>query len=147
MKRCSKCGQGKPCTEFYRATKRKDGLQDRCKDCTRIGMKEWRGASPENAQRAVDASRWSNRKRLYGVDEKRFNEMIKEQNHKCAICSSAIGISAHVDHCHTSGKVRGLLCSPCNRALGLFRDSLDNVILAAQYLKGHMHDSRSTSSA
>lgn len=73
----------------------------------------------------------------YGLEPETKAAMIEAQNNKCAICGYQFGQKIgdmHVDHCHTTGKVRGLLCDLCNRGLGYFCDSPDNLNTAAQYL-------------
>ncbi|WP_425545633.1 endonuclease VII domain-containing protein [Glutamicibacter creatinolyticus] len=66
-------------------------------------------------------------------------ELSESQDHKCAICGDPYGMESlkhplYVDHCHQTGKVRGLLCSRCNTGLGLFRDSPDLMLAAVTYL-------------
>lgn len=68
--------------------------------------------------------------------------MLREQNNKCVICGQEIflfgsspKLTAHVDHDHKTGKVRGLLCPECNIGLGKFRDNPDYLLKAASYLK------------
>lgn len=81
--------------------------------------------------------------RVYGITESEYRKMLKEQDNLCAICGSKgflIGNNGHtellaVDHCHETAQVRGLLCHNCNRALGLFQDSIDNLKSAIQYLR------------
>lgn len=84
---------------------------------------------------------FSMRARLYGVDEARFLAMLAEQDGRCAICGTEewggkSGVP-HVDHCHDSTKVRGLLCAGCNNGLGLFRDDPARLRAAATYLEAH----------
>lgn len=82
-------------------------------------------------------------KRVYGILAKDYKEMHKKQNGLCAICYSP-GFNMKdlnepqlvVDHCHSTGKVRGLLCHNCNRALGLFQDLVGVVENAKRYLEG-----------
>lgn len=66
-----------------------------------------------------------------------YNELLQSQEFKCAICSEDISeqSQAHLDHCHTSGTVRGFLCGQCNKALGLFKDSKDSLRKAIAYLE------------
>jgi hypothetical protein len=71
-----------------------------------------------------------------GLDE--YNRLLVNQDYKCAICGrheSNITRRLAVDHCHTTGKVRGLLCGPCNTGLGLFKDSPSFLTNAINYLK------------
>lgn len=66
-----------------------------------------------------------------------FDEMVLAQNGVCAICGSAPnGHPLHVDHDHTTGAVRGLLCQQCNTGLGNFRDDIALLDRAMQYLRG-----------
>lgn len=60
--------------------------------------------------------------------------MFSEQKGLCGICKKGIDESSHVDHCHSTGKVRGLLCRPCNSGLGLFSDSTRLLKSAITYL-------------
>jgi hypothetical protein len=57
------------------------------------------------------------------------------QEGKCKICSE-FQHRLHIDHCHTTMKLRGLICGPCNRALGLMRDNPEALRNAARYLEG-----------
>lgn len=60
--------------------------------------------------------------------------MLTKQKGLCAICHKKM-IKVNIDHCHATGKVRGLLCPECNRGLGLFYDDANRLISAAEYLK------------
>lgn len=92
------------------------------------------------------------RKRMYrlkyNITIEDYNLMLKDQNYSCAICETDTpggrSIHFHVDHCHTTGNVRGLLCAMCNFGLGAFRDSLTDLASAIKYLKNSNDDNRST---
>ena len=80
-------------------------------------------------------------KRVYGIDSAQYYKMLEDQEGKCAICKSDSNNTSHqsknkmfIDHCHTTGQVRGLLCSKCNHALGLFDDDTENLKSAISYL-------------
>lgn len=83
----------------------------------------------------------------YKITYEEFLKLKEEQNNVCKICkktelfntkNKTDSMNLAVDHCHITGKIRGLLCLKCNRALGLFEDSIDNLNQAIQYLKdGH----------
>lgn len=75
-----------------------------------------------------------NRYGKYGITKEAFNEMLISQNRECAICKCNIDDSSHIDHCHSSGNVRGLLCRSCNHGLGNFKDSVNNLSNAIKYL-------------
>ena len=77
----------------------------------------------------------------YGITVEEYEQMFIEQDYKCKICGTngfKIEPNARqllaVDHCHTTGMVRGLLCHNCNRALGLFQDDVRNLSNAIAYL-------------
>lgn len=80
-------------------------------------------------------------KRTYGITMEDYNRMFDEQEGLCCVCDKPGWTMADhhkltlvVDHCHASGDVRGLLCHNCNRALGLLKDSTENLQRAIQYL-------------
>lgn len=82
-------------------------------------------------------------RKKYDLTLEEYDEIFKEQKGLCAICNSegfAIARNQRqmivIDHCHSSGKVRGLLCHNCNRALGLFQDNVENLKNAIRYLEG-----------
>jgi hypothetical protein len=68
----------------------------------------------------------------YGIEFADYERMLDEQDGHCAICPSTEDL--HVDHCHSTGVVRGLLCGPCNRGIGLLRDDTERLLAAARYL-------------
>jgi hypothetical protein len=74
--------------------------------------------------------------RKYGLTLAAYEELVLWQGARCAICPTAHTDQdpLHVDHCHSTGKVRGLLCGPCNRALGLMKDDTDRLGAAIRYL-------------
>lgn len=78
--------------------------------------------------------------REYGISLDQYNELLKAQEGKCSICGATDPRHSHkesliVDHCHKTGAIRGLLCSPCNVALGHFQDSPSLLRTAAAYLE------------
>jgi len=90
----------------------------------------WRKANPEKAKN-------SELKKMYGITLEDYNKMSSSQKHVCKICGDdePYNTSLAVDHCHATGKVRGLLCSNCNRALGFMKDSVEILQNAIKYLK------------
>lgn len=74
--------------------------------------------------------------KLYGMSEKDYTEMYLRQNGSCAICFESKP-KLVVDHCHTTGQVRGLLCTPCNLGLGHFYDDEHRILSAHAYLHGN----------
>lgn len=79
------------------------------------------------------------RVKLYGLTLDEYEAYLKQQDNCCAICGTPFANTnrktrPHIDHCHSSGEVRGLLCSRCNLAIGLLEDSQDNLQRAIDYL-------------
>lgn len=110
--------------------------------------------NPENLRKqckACEAKRRRNHhlKSLYGLCADKYQELRKRQGGRCPVCTGLLrppkcfgqgkrhaGNVGHVDHCHKTGKVRGILCSNCNRALGLLGDSVLCLSRAIEYLQG-----------
>ncbi len=105
--------------------------------------KKWVKNNPEKAK----LMRWRGHiKFAYKITAKEYDQMIEDQNGLCKICNNPEMTmnmlkdgfkKLAVDHCHTTGKVRGLLCVKCNGALGMFQDSIDNLKSAILYLSSH----------
>ena len=80
-------------------------------------------------------------KRRYNLDEESSYLLVEKVIYKCECCgfkySNNCKRKLHVDHCHKTGKVRGVLCHSCNLALGLLEESIDRVLLLKEYIKGH----------
>lgn len=75
------------------------------------------------------------RLKKYGLTPETFAEMLTSQGGKCAICRQPPKeFNLHVDHCHSTGRVRGLLCKRCNQHIGAFEDSPALLRRAAEYL-------------
>lgn len=75
----------------------------------------------------------------YGVTLAQYNAMLEKQGGGCAICGAVTnknGKALFVDHCHDTGKVRGILCYRCNTGLGSFKDNAVLVAKAVSYLNG-----------
>jgi hypothetical protein len=88
----------------------------------------------KRVQRAEKA-KWSRIKKEYGLSELDVAKMLNKQNYECVICSVNIKARYHIDHCHLTGKVRGLLCQKCNQAIGLLQENESLFFKAAQYIK------------
>tara|TARA_R110000851_G_scaffold1093_1_gene3801 strand:- start:1093 stop:1539 length:447 start_codon:yes stop_codon:yes gene_type:complete len=83
------------------------------------------------------ARRSTNLKSNYGITLVEYNIMLESQGGTCKICDATKetnGRALPVDHCHTTGKIRGILCDTCNRSIGLLGDDIDLLISAAFYL-------------
>ena len=82
------------------------------------------------------------REKKYGISPEDYDTMLKEQDNKCKICLVSFTTlklqNIHVDHCHTTNQIRGLLCSCCNGGLGFFKDNTETLTNAIVYLE-HTH--------
>lgn len=145
MKVCRKCRASKPLSEFYSCKDTKDGRVGCCKKCFIQSSREWalknlsRRKKTErlwkrNNPERVRKSQRAYGLRKYGITESDFIALATRQDNRCAICRELSSQAFHVDHCHTTGKVRGLLCNRCNRGLGFFRDCANLLVAAQNYL-------------
>ena len=125
MKTCAKCGEEKPIDQFPKDRRSPSGVYSYCRVCSREKTKQQRLKNP-------NAVREAHLKGRYGLDIEQFTELLKAQDHKCAICGDETILC--VDHDHKTGEVRGLLCHPCNLALGKLKDSIPNLKNAIRYL-------------
>ena len=116
-KRCPQCEVVKPHSERERNTSTSDGWASYCRACR------------------AERNRVSYFKRKYGLTEAERAALIASQRGVCCICLSAPAV--HVDHCHKTGRVRGVLCFNCNSAIGLLRDDPETLNRAADYLEGN----------
>jgi len=122
---CTQCGILKPRSEYYKSTR--DGNVSKCKICT--------GINRENRRL----------KKLYGITLEEYYKILEEQNHKCLICGSNENSGwgkFHVDHNHKTNKIRGLLCSNCNTAIGLVKENPFVLLKMIKYLKGEKEDEK-----
>lgn len=74
----------------------------------------------------------------YGITIEEYNQLLINQNYSCKICfknKEELEEALCVDHCHTTGKVRGLLCHSCNMGLGKFKDNKQLLLNAIEYIK------------
>ncbi|MCX6998918.1 MAG: endonuclease VII domain-containing protein [Candidatus Sumerlaeota bacterium] len=82
-------------------------------------------------------------KNKYGISEAEYEKQLAKQRGKCAICGKEFDFknknidTIHIDHCHTTGRLRGLLCGECNKGIGFFHDSPELLLAAINYLKNH----------
>jgi len=141
MRTCNICNKSKPLTEFYQTVRngKPYGYHGKCKSC--YVKKQQENYTPEKG-------RDKNLRHSYGITIQEYNEMLDYQNGKCATCGttepggrkSGRGGGTNVfvvDHCHTTGKVRGLLCHSCNRAMGLLGDNVHIIEEMIKYLQKH----------
>lgn len=130
-KTCCHCQQEKNILEFNKNKQGKFGRHSRCKTCTRKEGKEIYKRLGKNHYLLS----------TYGINEQELQNLFDLQNGRCAICYTPLQLgerskrSACVDHCHNTGKVRGLLCNHCNKGLGMFLDNTQILASAITYLE------------
>lgn len=144
MKQCSVCKQFKNLSEFYNSSKTKDKKYPRCKLCDKEARRLWTYRNPDRSYRSL---RGRQLKFVYGITLEDYEILLQNQNGCCAICSTTTNtikqtkitsnkyLHFAVDHNHNTGKIRGLLCNQCNRALGMFKDDPTLLLKALNYLK------------
>ena len=160
MKICARCNEEKSFDQFG---KKGNGYQSYCIPCRRIKQKEWIAADPKRSEkvrkRAADwaknnpervkasndkyrkknlktikeRSAHQHRKRTYGLSEEDYTRILEKQNGLCAICQSDIKL--WVDHDHSTGIVRGLLCPSCNTLVGYIETHGSLIDRASKYIK------------
>lgn len=96
--------------------------------------------SREALRRHPERRRASKRHSLYGLSARDFDALFLSQGRRCAICQTIDPgrRSFAVDHDHTTGRVRGILCGRCNAVLGLAKESVETLARAIRYLKEEM---------
>lgn len=95
--------------------------------------KSWQARKPESILK-------KRLKKYYGITVEQFEAMYSAQDGTCKICNRACpsGRRLSVDHDHSNGQIRGLLCMKCNKGLGSFEDNKENMARAISYLKGEL---------
>jgi hypothetical protein len=138
VKRCTRCGREQKLLAFRKDPRSGDGLQCYCAGCMNVIQQKWRRAHPKQVK---VQSRKTHLSRHYGITVDEYDALMASQGGVCAICGrtetqvNQWGVKRlSVDHDHTTGRVRGLLCSACNRGLGQFQDNLTRLVRAASYL-------------
>lgn len=134
QERCSRCGEVRtgrhpsycsPCASEYRAES----------PCPKCGAKK-DGPNGTKSPYCVPCYRAHRLMKSYGITPEDFDKMLAEQDGVCAVCSGdGDGREWHVDHCHDSSRVRGILCGKCNMGIGLLGESAERLRLAADYLE------------
>lgn len=167
LKRCTRCRVEKPLAEYNKSKNAKDGLQHRCRDCGRALCREWysqnaeteryksrrrmRIRGPKDRERNrlwalanPEQARYHSRKKLlrnkYNMTIEEHDAMFAAQGFVCGACGSPDPNSQKgwsTDHCHATGKVRGIVCHHCNIGIGHAKDSIDTIKAWIAYLERH----------
>lgn len=145
MKVCRDCGETKSKIEFIKNKAFSDGYDTLCLVCNRKRVKQWRKDNPdkrkEQSKKESSPDKIYNRRKhlkyAYGITIEEYDALYIQQEGRCAICGvhqSEYSRRFHLDHCHNTGKVRGLLCPECNHLLGRAKDSKTILQNAINYL-------------
>lgn len=133
---CSSCAERKPLDEFgrdNRAVSRK-GYKAACRKCCAKLTLAWKRRTGYVIPK--DRHRMYRIKYMYGLSERQYATILERQSGLCAVCFKPPepGTLLRVDHDHSTGQVRGLLCGPCNTGIGMLGDSYDRLRSAMRYL-------------
>lgn len=154
MKKCAKCNNSKSLDDFPADKRTKSGRQSWCRKCQNDFRTDKYNSDPKYRRATLDrAKKWYKNNsvvtkngdliRTFGITLAQYDELLTKQYGLCAICDKPETIldkrsgklkSLAVDHDHITGKIRGLLCSQCNRSLGGFQDSPEILRSAIEYL-------------
>lgn len=158
---CRNCGRDLPRDEFYKASKSKDGLKWNCKECdrekasdyyrknedrVRKNVRRYKKDNPERVKawdrKKKNVTAAARRRHAYGLSEDDYERMLVKCGGMCESCGrdpwEVSSRGPHVDHCHETGRVRGILCFRCNTGLGHFRDSIEDMENAVAYLRKYV---------
>jgi len=155
---CSTCKTEKEITEFGKDKYQKDGYNYSCKLCINTKYNAWARENKDkvqannlkrkpsrdayyNSEAGTKSYRRSHLKRMYGMTLEEYNIMLENQNGVCKICKLSETCYRNnflaVDHCHVTNKIRGLLCSNCNRGIGLLKENIETLNNMIEYIKNH----------
>ncbi len=142
LENCIKCGNnlcedtrrnGNQCRECVNAYYREWSKTEKARIKTRRASEKYR-QTEHGKRRRRSATLQSD----HGISIEQFEQMLEQQNNECSICGKNFTVAVlkpSVDHCHASGRIRGLLCQPCNVGLGWFRDDTEALTKAVEYLE------------
>jgi len=135
MKKCKDCLLITSLDNFYIDERCKDKKGAICKACSAKRLQKWRSKNPQKVKEGIkrnydnDKDAYRNRSLIYkyNITLEDYNIMLNNQKGLCRVCGidrMNLRKNLSVDHCHKTGKVRGLLCERCNTALGLLKEDI-----------------------
>jgi hypothetical protein len=128
---CPSCLSVLPQDDFVRNRSTTSGYGTYCRPCQNA-------KSGESLARRHGSGRHDHLKHRYGIGAAEVEQQLHGQDWRCLVCTNALTLAtAHVDHDHATGAVRGLLCFNCNGGLGQFHDDADRLRRAAEYVETH----------
>lgn len=136
-KQCRDCLQVLPLSAFPRRRSATQAgiLESRCEPCFREDnrKKARKSYHRKPLEQRTRANRAVALMRYHGITVEQFDELFAKQGNLCAICRTEIA-KPHVDHCHETNVIRGILCAHCNTAIGLLGDDPERMLRAAEYV-------------
>ncbi len=146
---CNTCKMERSLAQFRKDKGKKDGLSTQCSPCQKVRQREYYEKNREEiirksiewGKRNPDSvwKRW-HKQRGINITREEQQKIFESQDGCCAICKTKWieGMPIlFLDHNHHTGDVRGLLCRNCNTGLGQFKDSVDALLAAIEYLNSH----------
>lgn len=154
-KKCASCKKNLDLCEYGKKKTHKDSLSTECRDCSaargrenrrrkKLGLPSLREEYIKRQEskyglpyKHPDYSYAKNISIKFGMDLLEYNKMFEKQRGCCAICGdhqSVLKHKLHIDHNHNNMKIRGLLCRPCNTAIGLLKDNTEVIREALNYV-------------
>jgi Recombination endonuclease VII len=153
---CNTCKKRRKSRFFYAHPNTRDKLYNKCKDCQKAAVLAFRQARPGHYKAYMKAWGVKNKSRrrtyrlkhLYDITPEQYAAMLERQGGVCAGCGEPPTAKKrlHVDHCHKTRRIRGLLCNGCNRAIGFLNDSPERARKLAAYLDASLATPRPHSS-
>jgi hypothetical protein len=140
---CIACRAELPIGEFYKRTPQRQRRSSRCRSCMANYHRDRLAAeTPEQRADRLRKGRENWFRAKYGISLADYERMYAEQRRMCASCGNpptgkGCAATLNVDHDHDTKEVRGLLCNPCNQALGLLRDDPDVIWGLLIYARRH----------
>lgn len=134
-KPCSRCKEVKPVEQFHKDKYLSSGYKSHCGVCCSKDFKEWRGSNLEQVRKKDRVTHYV---RKYGLTEEHALQLVENRTGECLICHEHSPLV--VDHCHTTGDVRGLICSSCNSMLGYAKDNPTSLKNAIAYLESFYNE-------
>lgn len=141
MKQCIKCGKVKEYSAFTpngRTAKGTQKYRSQCRECDNARQREQREKRPNTERYSKERLKGYQLKASFGITYDEWAALMESRGWACEICKRTVETSGRtlaVDHCHVTGKIRGILCQRCNCAIGLLMENSESLRNAINYLQ------------
>lgn len=137
-KRCTTCKEYKSMDEYHNHKAGRYGKALSCKTCAKARARNSHRRRKDNPDYRYYFKN-QHTMNTYGITREEYDRKLEAQGHICAVCETELlgGHQTHLDHDHTTGKLRDFLCTNCNRGIGHFQDSVVILKKAIAYLGKH----------